>query len=129
MPDDALRGIQLAEARQLSESGRGRQIRLGARLSIHDIAKAIETNDVNVLRWETGQRRPTSEPGARWGQYLLSLERLGLAEHDDDEEHDDEPEDDDPEDDDPEDDEEPGPSTRLPPNDHHRERDSRAALS
>jgi transcriptional regulator with XRE-family HTH domain len=76
--------LQLADARRFAASGRGRRLRLAARLSLGDVGRSIGTSHVNILRWETGNRQPTSEVGVRWGQFLRSLERQGFSTQDGD---------------------------------------------
>jgi DNA-binding transcriptional regulator YiaG len=71
--------VQLAEARRYAATGKGRRIRLKARLTLSKIGEAAETSYVNVLRWENGDRLPTGAAGIRWGRVLRLLERSGFT--------------------------------------------------
>ena len=72
--------LALARVRELAESGRAREIRLAARLSLYDIAGAIGSNASSVQRWEAGLRRPYGEQALRWLALLDALERQREAE-------------------------------------------------
>jgi len=74
--------LQLAEARRYAASGQGQRLRLTARLSLGEVARSIGTSHVTVLRYETGERRPTGEVGVRYGQFMKALERRGFAPED-----------------------------------------------
>lgn len=65
--------VALAEARSLAAGGGGRLIRLGAGLSLHDVGRACGVHASTVLRWERGERRPTSEPAQRYALLMREL--------------------------------------------------------
>jgi DNA-binding transcriptional regulator YiaG len=50
--------IAVAYARELVRSGRAREIRLAADLSLADVAEHLETTAPSVFRWENGARVP-----------------------------------------------------------------------
>jgi DNA-binding transcriptional regulator YiaG len=64
---------QLARVRSLTRSGAAKSIRLGAKLSLGEVARAIEVTPATVLRWERGERVPTGDKALR---YLTVLEGL-----------------------------------------------------
>ena len=67
--------IELALARALSASGRGRQIRLDARLTLEDVALSVGADPATVLRWETGTVRPRRDGAVRWARLMADLAR------------------------------------------------------
>jgi transcriptional regulator with XRE-family HTH domain len=70
---------QLVWARALARSGRARELRLAADLSLREVGAAVGVSAVSVLRWERGERRPHGAPGARYGQLLAALEGIAPA--------------------------------------------------
>ena len=70
LSDDAL---DLARLRDMTTSGKARRIRLAARLSLHEMARAIGSSHAAVQRWETNERRPRGELALR---YLALLDAL-----------------------------------------------------
>jgi DNA-binding transcriptional regulator YiaG len=71
--------LELAEARRYAATGEGRRIRLAARMSENNTARACGTSQANVSRWENGIRLPIGEAGIRWGQFLRLLEARGFT--------------------------------------------------
>jgi DNA-binding transcriptional regulator YiaG len=67
--------LSLARVRAMAQSGRAREIRLAAKLSLYDVAGAIGSNASSVQRWETGQRRPYGAAALRWTGLLDALAR------------------------------------------------------
>lgn len=67
--------LRIAAARAHAETGTGRSIREKSRLSLSQVAKAISVPKATLSRWETGDRRPSGEPAARWAQLLEELEK------------------------------------------------------
>jgi transcriptional regulator with XRE-family HTH domain len=67
--------LALARVRALAQSGRAREVRLAAQLSLYDVAGAIGSTASSVLRWEQGVRRPYGEPALRYGSLLEALAR------------------------------------------------------
>ncbi len=70
--------LELMRARALADSGRGREVRLSARLSLADVASVIGTAPSTVQRWEQGARRPYGAAAVRW---LHLIEALEEAQH------------------------------------------------
>ena len=64
---------QLAEVRALAASGAARSIRLGARLSLSEVADQLGVSTSTVFRWERGQRNPRGEAALRYGALLAEL--------------------------------------------------------
>lgn len=71
--------LELARARALADSGRGREVRLAARLSLADVAGVIGTAASTVQRWEQGARRPYGEAALRWLNLIEALEETQRA--------------------------------------------------
>ena len=69
----------LAEVRALIESGRARELRLQARLSLSEVADAADVGVSTVARWEAADRRPRGEPALRYLAVLQRLEHMGGA--------------------------------------------------
>jgi DNA-binding transcriptional regulator YiaG len=67
---------RLQAVRELTISGRAREIREAAHLSLSDIGRSIGTHYSTVARWEYGQRLPRGEAALR---YAALLERLAKA--------------------------------------------------
>ena len=67
---------RLQALRELTTSGKAREIREDARLSLSDIARSVGAHCSTVSRWESGQRLPRGEAALR---YAALLERLAKA--------------------------------------------------
>jgi len=67
--------LSLTAARDLARSGRARELRLAARLSLAEMAGAVGVSAATVSRWECGQRRPHGPAALRYGALLDALER------------------------------------------------------
>jgi len=67
------RVIALVLVRRLVTSGTAKEIRLGAGLSLADIATACGIDQSTVSRWERGERTPTGEGARRYGELLAAL--------------------------------------------------------
>ncbi len=63
----------LIAAREACRSGRARQIRQAADLSLSEVGEACGVSESAVAHWESGLRRPT---GARALRYALVLEQI-----------------------------------------------------
>lgn len=64
---------RLTAVRALAASGAARNIRLGAGLSLSELADQIEVSTSTVFRWERGQRKPRGEAALRYGSLLAEL--------------------------------------------------------
>ena len=64
---------EISRVRDLLRSGAARSVRLGSRLSLGEVARALDVSPATVYRWETHQRVPRGEVAIR---YLALLERL-----------------------------------------------------
>lgn len=75
---DSTRPLELALVRDLAKSGRAREIRHAAHLSLSEVATAMEVSPSEVSRWERGLNSPRGELALRYGSLLGELIRLGL---------------------------------------------------
>lgn len=66
--------VGLSRVRELVTSGKARQIRIEARLSIAEVAASLGVTPAAVSRWESRHRSPRGVAALR---YLDLLERLG----------------------------------------------------
>lgn len=69
--------LRISALRHLAESGRARELRQRAQLSLPEAAAACGVSHVCVSRWERGERRPRG-PGAL--RYAALLDALAKAE-------------------------------------------------
>jgi DNA-binding transcriptional regulator YiaG len=65
--------LDLVQVRALTKSGRAREIRVAAGLSLADVAGAIGVSPACVQRWERDLRRPYGDPALRFGALLAAL--------------------------------------------------------
>lgn len=72
-PSDQL--LDLVNVRAIARSGRAREIRVAAGLSLADVAGAIGVAAGTVQRWENGLRKPYGAPALRYGALLGALDR------------------------------------------------------
>lgn len=63
----------VARARRLAKSGAGRALRVGAGVSIRELARAIGVAPSVVWRWERGERYPRADNAVRWVEVLDEL--------------------------------------------------------
>jgi transcriptional regulator with XRE-family HTH domain len=70
---------QLLAARELSQSGRARELRQRAGLSLYEMAAAVGVAAATIHRWEHGQRRPHGEAALRYGAVLDLLARREVS--------------------------------------------------
>jgi DNA-binding transcriptional regulator YiaG len=70
--DDDLR--RLSWVRALCASGAAEGIRVGANLTLREVAADVQVSPATVHRWETGSAKPT---GPRALAYAKALERIG----------------------------------------------------
>jgi len=71
--DAAGTALRLTRVRELTRSGIARSLRLGAGLSVGEVARDIGRSVTCVFLWETGQRRPTGEAALRYLELLEGL--------------------------------------------------------
>jgi DNA-binding transcriptional regulator YiaG len=69
----------LVTVRQLARSGRARELREAAGLSIGEIAPMIGVTSTTIWRWELGQRKPKGEAALRYAAFLLALQTRAPA--------------------------------------------------
>jgi len=67
---------RLVRVRHLAATGEARRCREAARLSLGDIANSIKVGRSTILRWETGERRPTGPAALRYLAALDAIDRL-----------------------------------------------------
>jgi transcriptional regulator with XRE-family HTH domain len=65
--------LNAARVRDLCRSGAARSIRIGAQVTLAELASLCEVTPVAVLRWERNERVPR---GTNAGTYLRALEAL-----------------------------------------------------
>lgn len=71
--DTGDRVLRLARIRALARSGGARAIRVGAGISVAELAAAVPVDRATVSRWERGRQLPTGDAALRW---LEVLDRL-----------------------------------------------------
>lgn len=67
--------VEVAWVREACANGSARRLRIAARLSIYDAARAVGVNFSTVSRWERGQL-PQREHAARYGAFLVELTKV-----------------------------------------------------
>lgn len=65
--------MKLTYVRELAENGVAREIRVGAGLSLREVAGQIGVGPSTVYRWEVGARRPHGKAAVRYAALLESL--------------------------------------------------------
>jgi DNA-binding transcriptional regulator YiaG len=72
----ATQAERLQALRELTTSGKAREIREAARLTESEIARSVGAHYSSVSRWESGERMPRGQVAFR---YAALLERLAKA--------------------------------------------------
>jgi DNA-binding transcriptional regulator YiaG len=67
--------VKLATVRAMAASGRARNIRQAARLSLAEIGAACGVDQASIWRWEMGRRSPRGEAALRYAGVLEALIR------------------------------------------------------
>lgn len=67
--------LKLANRRALTCSGRARDLRERARLSLSEVASDCQVDVTTVWRWEQGKRRPRGAAALRYAALLSALDR------------------------------------------------------
>jgi len=70
---DTATALKLSKVRALTESGAARTIRIAARLSLPEVADAIDSHPTTIWRWEGGERKPHGDVGVRYADFLQTL--------------------------------------------------------
>lgn len=71
--------VALLEAREFVASGRAKEARKQARLSLREVSGAVGTSPQTLCRWENGTRMPRRETLLRYHAVMLAVERhLGV---------------------------------------------------
>ena len=66
--------LDIAHARLMCQRGVARALRVGAGLSLSDVARAVSVSEASVSRWETQKRGPsTPEVAAELGRLYRRL--------------------------------------------------------
>lgn len=65
--------VRIAWARKLARSGRARAIRQEAGITLGEVADRVGVTVSTICKWEAGQRKPTGEPAALYGELLDRL--------------------------------------------------------
>lgn len=68
--------LELARVRDAAVSGRAAELRIGARLTQGEIARAIGVSAAAVSRWESGERLPRGDAASRYAALLGALEHV-----------------------------------------------------
>jgi DNA-binding transcriptional regulator YiaG len=66
--------VQRSRARRALRPAVARAVRREARLSLAEIATALEVTESTVSRWETGERQPRGAVAERYVELLTRLE-------------------------------------------------------
>lgn len=64
---------QVSSMRDDARTGRARERREAAQLSLREVARALKTSPSTLHRWETGASRPPAEAALRWARLLDGL--------------------------------------------------------
>ena len=73
LPMDTEQLRELSQVRSLVSTGAARSIRLGAQLSLSEIATAVGVSVSTVCRWELGERVPRGAAALKYGDVLETL--------------------------------------------------------
>ncbi len=65
--------VSLTKVRRLASTGEAKALRLGAELSLREVAAAVGISHSNLWRWEAGQRSPRGQAALAWGLLLAQL--------------------------------------------------------
>lgn len=71
--------VRLYAAKRYAETGAGRQIREAAGVTMAEVASAVGTTESTISRWESNERKPRGDAGARWAELLGRLEAHAKA--------------------------------------------------
>ena len=70
---------ELALVRRMCQNGEAQQLRVGADVSLAEVADVIGVSPTTVYRWETGKSLPRVEHAASYWTVLQDLKRLPVA--------------------------------------------------
>ncbi|WP_438478993.1 helix-turn-helix domain-containing protein [Streptomyces asiaticus] len=65
--------LRLAQVRAAVSSGEAERLRVAARLSIGEVARACGVDQSTVWRWENGMRKPRGRGALAYGELIESL--------------------------------------------------------
>jgi DNA-binding transcriptional regulator YiaG len=68
--------LAVAQLRADLRSGRAKEIRERAHLSLAEVARALKTDPSAVWGWESGRRVPRGENATRYADLLWQLDKL-----------------------------------------------------
>jgi DNA-binding transcriptional regulator YiaG len=68
--------LAIAQVRVDAASGRARDIRERARLSLSEMARAVGVHTTTVAGWESGRRVPRGAAAARYAELLWKLDQI-----------------------------------------------------
>ena len=71
--------LRLSSLRHLAESGKARELRLSAQLSLPEVGAACGVSHACISRWERGARRPRGAPALRYAALLDALTKAEQA--------------------------------------------------
>lgn len=68
--------LELLNVRESARSGKARELRTRAGLSLADVARDVGVTATTILNWEVGKYSPHGEAAARYGRLLNELRRI-----------------------------------------------------
>jgi DNA-binding XRE family transcriptional regulator len=68
--------LELAVVRDMARTGKARDLRIAAGLSLAEVARDVGVSTTTIHNWERGRFSPRGEPAARYGRLLGELRRL-----------------------------------------------------
>lgn len=78
MPTRAVTAKDLAWVREMCRSGKARELRVAAGLSLAEMGEEY-AGPATVYRWETGQQMPRGEQARRYARVLREVARLSTG--------------------------------------------------
>ncbi len=76
---DSAELLELTRLRTFLRTGAGRELRLRAGLSLREVAEAVGTSNVTVLKWERGDQVPRGPAAIAYWRLLQRLRRRAAA--------------------------------------------------
>ena len=68
--------VEIARVRQMARTGRAKEIRTRAGLTIVDLAEALDVSTTTIFRWERALCSPRADAALRYGRLLTDLGKL-----------------------------------------------------
>lgn len=64
---------KVSRMRDWAATGKARQMRTDADVTLREVAEVVQTSASSLSRWETGQSRPRPQSALRWARFLAEL--------------------------------------------------------